>query len=149
MKRWSYSLVMLVLYVALFLFWKQYPSRTSFVAGGAVVATVLAIGMYLAAKRGYFVNRVDLMLHAYVILDVVLEAVAYEGLKLGMRFGTEGQTLVGSFHNNNNFYGCAAAFALLIGTYRFVAVRKLASTDNTAQPSDTGEAKPLQGVAGT
>ena len=32
-RHWYYSLLMLVTYVSVFLFWKQFPSRVNFVVG--------------------------------------------------------------------------------------------------------------------
>jgi hypothetical protein len=124
MSRWSYSLFMLAVYLGTFVFWKEWPSRSAFVLGGLAAAAVLAGAMVWAARRTYFVNRLDQVLHAWVIVDVVLEALAYEGLGAVMNLGTEQQPLVLRFHDNNNFVGCAAAFALLIGGYRWWALRK-------------------------
>lgn len=128
---------MLVLYVAVFVFWKYFPSRASFVGGALVVAGVLAAGMVVAARRGYFVNRVDLLVHLYVIVDILLEGVAFEGLRFGMALGPENQWLVHSFHNNNNFLGCTAGFALIIGAHRYYVMRK------QARQQASGEAKHL------
>jgi len=124
MSRWSYSLFMLAVYLGTFVFWKEWPSRSAFVVGGLTAAAVLAGAMVWAARRRYFVNRLDQVLHAWVIVDVVLEALAYEGLGAFVNLGTEQQPLVLRFHDNNNFLGCAAAFALLIGGYRWWALRK-------------------------
>lgn len=127
MKRWSYSLGMLLLYLALFLFWQQFPSRLGFLVGGAVVAAVMIAGMIVVARRGYFANRLDLILHAYVIIDVLLEGVCFEGLRLLPGVAAEPASFVRSFHANNNFWGCAAVFAVLIGGYRYVSLRRAAS----------------------
>ena len=38
----------------------------------------MVAGMRRAARRGYFADRSDLILHGFVIVDVALEAMSYE-----------------------------------------------------------------------
>lgn len=128
MKRWSYSLGMLIAYLGLFLFWQHYPSRLAFVGGGVLTAAVLTYGMIVAARRNYFANRLDLILHAYVIFDILIEGLCFEGLHLMPAVAAESSKFVLAFHSGNNFWGCAAVFTLLIGGYRWIALRRDHST---------------------
>ena len=123
LRRWYYSLLMLVTYVMVFLFWKHFPSRTGFILGGVVAVTLLAIGSAGAWRRKYFVNRIDFCLHAYIIVDLCLESVLFEVLHL---FNNVPVTagLVSQFHDNNNYILCAAALATLVGGNRFYALRR-------------------------
>jgi len=122
LKTWSYTLFMLAVYIAVFRLWQEYPSRAMFLTGAGLGAAVLVAGMVWAARRDYFANRTDLVLHAMVIVDVALEGGAYEALRAFSLyvFGSEG--IVGTFHANHNFYVCAAAFAVLVGGYHGWAV---------------------------
>lgn len=119
LKNWYYSLLMWASYVSLFLYWKYFPSRTTFVVAGIIVIAWLAVGLRRAHRAGYFVNRIDLFLHAYVILDLCLETASFEAFRLVQPFA-----VVGLFHDNNNFIGCTLAFTLLLGGYRWVALRR-------------------------
>ena len=141
MSRWSYSLFMLAVYLGTFVFWKEWPSRSAFVLGGLVAAGVLAGAMVWAARRRYFVNRLDQVLHAWVIVDVVLEAGLFEVFGAAVDLGPDRQPFVLRFHDNNNFLGCAAAFALLIGGYRWWTMRKAGRT------TPGGEKQPESGAA--
>lgn len=118
-RNWSYSLTMLLVYVALFVFWKYFPSRASFVAAGMLAIAVLGIGLVRAYRAAYFVNRVDLCLHAYVIVDLCLETASFEAFRAIQPFA-----VVRQFHNNNNFIGCTVVLTLLVGGYRWYALRK-------------------------
>lgn len=130
--RWYFSILQLLIYVSTFLYWKHYPSRLAFVLGGLVSATILSLLMVYAARRNYFVNRVDLCLHALVIVDIVLESLMYEAL----RFIVARQWVTGAdsvsafdataarFHDNHNFYMCALFFALVIGGHHWFGRRK-------------------------
>lgn len=118
-RDWSYSLQMLVCYVSVFLFWRAFPSRVGFVAAGLLTCGFLIAGMIRAAKRGYFINRVDLSAHALVIIDLVLESFAFEFLSF-----FQPHTVVEQFHNNTNFFGCSLAFSLIIGIHRGLLLRR-------------------------
>ncbi len=103
--RWGYSLVMLVVYLAVFKLWQPFP-RGGAALFGLLAAFGLSAGALLVRRTGYFVNDYDAWFHGIVILDIVLEA------------------LLVPAHVGNSFYGCAAAFALVIGGYRFSAWRE-------------------------
>ena len=119
MRKWYYSLMMLVAYVGLFLFWKYSPSRIAFAGVGLTAATLLTVGLVWAKRRAYFVNRVDLFVHGYVIADIVLESLSFEGLRL-----LEPLAVVNQFHNNNNFIGCTLILTALIGGHRLYALSR-------------------------
>ena len=123
-SSWSYSLLMLVTYVTLFVYWKFFPSRVGFVLGGCLALGVLVLGYWRAWRRGYFTNRVDACLHAYVILDVCLETASFEAFRWAEPFA-----VVSKFHDNNNFLGCTLAFTLLLGGYRWFALQTTIPSD--------------------
>lgn len=125
-RSWHYSLGMLLAYVCLFLVWMVFPSRVLFLLSGATVVTWLIWGFRHNSATGYFANRVDERLHMLVILDVMLETVSFEVFRLFQPLA-----VVESFHQNTNFVGCATAFTLLIGCYRYFAA-----------PSSTGVVVP-------
>lgn len=126
--RWWYSLSMLVTYVSVFVAWKFFPSRFSFVAIGMVAIAYLLYGLLRARAAGYFANRVDLALHCWVIIDLALETSLFEIFRLGWE-----HAVVREFHANNNFIGCTLAFTFLIGGYRWFATMKQSQTaDGTA-----------------
>lgn len=136
MKNWYYSIQMLITYVAVFVWWKFYPSRISFLAVGGIAIATLAIGFWRAYKHGYFTNRVDFCLHAYVIFDLLLETVAFELFRV---FGPNGAfAVVRQFHDNTNFFGCTAAFVLLLGGYRWYALNSR-STEKVADGAAYGQ----------
>ncbi len=99
MKRWSYSLIFLGLYLAVFHLWIG-SSRPVIILSALVTTALLLAAFVRAAKRYYFVNHWDCWMHAVVILDVLTEGV-----------------LVSS-HEGYSFYLCALAFAIVIGGYR-------------------------------
>jgi len=136
LRHWYYSLLMLVTYVSVFLFWKQFPSRVNFIVGGVVAVTLLTAGLAWAWRRKYFVNRIDLCLHGYIIADLCLESVLFEVLRLfnGAQVTAE---LVSRFHHNNNYILCTITLAALLGGYRFYALRR-ANIANLARSALAG-----------
>ena len=58
LRNWYYSLAMLITYVSVFLYWKQFPSRLGFLLAGLAVVLGLTLGLIWAWRRRYFVNRV-------------------------------------------------------------------------------------------
>ena len=55
-----------------------------------------------------------------MIIDLLLETAAFELFRV---FGPDGaMAVVRQFHNNTNFFGCTAAFVLLLGGYRCYAL---------------------------
>jgi hypothetical protein len=119
-RKWYYSLFLLVLYVGVFLLWKHFPSRPAFFAGGLTAVALLTIGLVVAWRNGYFAGRVDACLHAYVIVDLILESVSFEVFR---SIVLHGNGLVSQFHNNNNFVGCTLTLTALVGGYRWWALR--------------------------
>jgi len=104
-QHWNYSIVLLAAYLGVFHMW-PYLDRMGVIVSGLVVALILGgISLY-AALRGYFANRVDFIAHTVVLLDILLEA-----------------TLL-PLHQGYSFYGCAVAFALVIGAYRSRCLRQ-------------------------
>jgi hypothetical protein len=122
-RDWWFSVLMMVVYVALFLFWKAMPSRVAFVAGGLLVAAGLVAVMVLALRRGYFAGRADVVLHGLIIADIVLESIIFEALLPFIRTGT----LVPRFHHDNSFYLCAVTFSLIIAVGHYWGLRRRAA----------------------
>lgn len=118
-ESWSFSLYLLVSYVLLFWVWMTFPARSMYLIGGSLVLVPLVRGFRRAADRGYFANSIDSRLHALVLIDVFLETLSFEIFRLFQPLA-----VAESFHRNTNFIGCATAFALLLGGYRFWALRK-------------------------
>ncbi len=126
-QSWNFSIYMLLVYVGLFLLWMLVPSRPMFLIAGSLAIAGLVWGMVRAHRHGYFVNRVDARLHALVIFDLVLETVSFELFRVFQPLA-----VVESFHQNTNFVGCATAFTLLIGCYRFFTTRSTVATAGAA-----------------
>lgn len=118
--RWSYSFWMLFSYVVLFLAWYEFPSRVMFLISGFAVLAGLVASLWKVRSTGYFVDKVDQRLHWLVIADVLFETISFEAFKLFQPFAD-----VELFHRNTHFFGCASAFALLIGSYRLFAARRV------------------------
>jgi hypothetical protein len=123
MKDWCFSLFLISVYLATFLLWQQFPSRAGFLFGGLASATVMAAGLIWAFKRKYFVDKADLFFHGCVILDVIIEGALYEAARFAGYVAAGETELLFSLHNGNNFYGCAAAFTLVIGFHRWRIMR--------------------------
>lgn len=104
-QRWWYSAVLGILYLCLGYAWPQ-ATREQVMASGLLSALFLLVLLVAAADGNYFSGRLDVFLHCVVIVDVLLEA------------------LVVDAHPAGGFYLCAAAFAVVIGGYRFYAFRK-------------------------
>ena len=144
MKDWIASLLFIPLYMAPFVVWQGFPSRASFLLAAIASASCMIWLIVRARRRGYFANRVDLCLHVYVVLDVLLEGFAFEILLWGDRFGwlTTAETqalrkLALTFHDNQHFLGCTAFFVLTIGLNRLwaLSVRRRQTTLNDARPA--------------
>ena len=131
-KRWYFSILQLLIYMGTFLYWKWFPSRLGFVVGGIVSVTAMSLLMWSAARRHYFVNRVDLGLHALVIVDIALESLMYEALRWAVALNwLPGDQPVSAFdetaalfHDNHNFYLCALFFAVVIGGHHWFSREK-------------------------
>lgn len=98
-QHWNYSLVLLAAYLGTFHLWLHLGTG-GVVASGLAITLVLGGISLIAAMQGYFANKVDFIAHSVVILDILLES-----------------TVV-SLHEGYSFYGCAVAFAIVIGAYR-------------------------------
>jgi hypothetical protein len=128
MKNWSYTAGTLLVYVAVFYVWQAYPGRVTFMGTAGVAIALMTRGMVWAARRNYFANRRDLVLHALIVTDVGLEGGMYEifrAISLWL-VGDEGN--VARFHDHHNFYVCAAAFGVLVGGYHWWALRRRTET---------------------
>ena len=101
-QLWSFSLMLGVVYIALFHLWLVVP-RDWIVSSGVVATLALAAG--LLAKRKYFLNRWDLIFHGLVIADIFLEAILIP------------------VHDHYGFYFCATGFAVVVGGYRAQLIR--------------------------
>lgn len=117
MRNWTYSLWMLVTYISVFAVWRVYPSRACFLLVGGAAVAALIVGMIRAAKNGYFLNRVDRSAHGLVIVDLILETLAFEVFRF-----VKPEAIVEQFHGNLNFFGCSLAFAFIIGVHRWACL---------------------------
>ena len=123
-RRWWFSIVVMAAYVALFVSWKLVPSRETFVVGAVVMTCGLTAAMVAAFRKGYFTSRVDIVLHALVIVDVFLEGIAFEVALLFLPDKTDLPRLVDRYHNSNSFLMCALLFALLLGVGHYIGLRR-------------------------
>src|SRR5690348_5252018 len=106
--NWWFSIVLGAAYLAVFNLWRT-ASGPWIVISGLIVSVCLSILLVVAARRRYFVNAWDALFHASVILDIVLEATWIER------------------HEHVGFYLCAAAFAVVLVSYRLWSVRRHSS----------------------
>ncbi len=133
-SRWSFSLLLLVVYVATFHFW-MHVGRTGIVVSGLVSTAAMSALFVRALRRRYFLNGWDAFWHGTVILDVFLEG-----------------TLV-SHHGDFSFYLCALAFVAVVGGYRQWAWRRCVrrgaspSTVTGANPSAPLGSAPMNDAA--
>jgi hypothetical protein len=105
MNRWSYSLLLLGSYVAVFEAWLVL-SPAGVVASTVAATLALVVLERHFARLNYFRNGWDRFIHAAVIGDLALEG-------LWIRW-----------HEGRSFHLCAAAFALVILGYRLVHSRR-------------------------
>ena len=88
--------------------------RSFIVASGVLWCAVFGLWGALAWRRDYFSDGIDLMTHAAVIVDVLLEALLLED------------------HSHAGFWLCGGAFATVLSGYRWyslVAKRRSAGKD--------------------
>ena len=98
-KRWYFGLVLLLAYLGAFNLW--HVLNASWTVVSSIGITVLLVTLLAAAaRRGYFFNRWEALLHGLVILDILLEG-----------------TLL-PVHQSRGFYFCALGFAGVIAAYR-------------------------------
>jgi len=132
MKNWNVSVALVPLYLGTFWIWRLWPSRGSFIVVGILSAVLMSLVIRYGQRRNYFANRLDLLLHIYVVIDILLEAFMWEFfLKLCrlLSFGAftdteELRKAIAAFHDNNNFYGCALFFVIVVGGHRWWALRE-------------------------
>ncbi len=132
-NRWWYSVVMMAAYVALFVYWKFMPSRATFVVGAVLVACGLGVALAIARRRGYFAGRIDVVLHALVIVDIFLEGVAFELVLPFLNAGSDAPALAARYHDSSGFLLCSLLFALVLFTGHFIGLRR---RDAVATASD-------------
>ena len=108
MKKWSFSLLLGVAYLAVFHLWMVSP-RQWIVLSGLGATAVLSSAFLRAWRRNYFLNRWDAVLHASVILDIFMEALFIPA------------------RDNHGFYLCALGFAVVLGGYRVWLARQKAA----------------------
>ncbi len=116
MRRWWFSLGLLGVYLVVFQAW-VWLDRRWVVTTGIGGALLFSGGEVAAARAAYFANSWDMLFHAAMILDLLLEAVWV------------------NYHAGYGFYGCAAGFALVVGGYHAGAQRRRPSrVSNTTAP---------------
>lgn len=103
-RRWGFSIVLLGAYLAVFHSW-MHLGPEAVIASGLTTALLLAGVMVYVARTGYFANRWDAFGHTSVIIDIALESFI-------------------RLHDGLGFYLCAAGFALVIGLYRRMLLRR-------------------------
>ncbi len=131
MKDWYFSLFLIPIYIVTFLLWQQFPSRACFLFGGLASAAVMTVGLLWAVKRHYFADFADLAFHACVILDIIIEGSLYEAARLAGYVAADETELLSTLHSGNNFYGCAVAFALVLGIHRWRVMKAKRQTHGT------------------
>jgi hypothetical protein len=104
-RHWSFSAILLGVYVAVFHAW-TYSGRDAVLVSGVLASALLTGGMVYAAHGGYFANRWDAFAHAMVILDILIECLAIR------------------IHEGHGYLLCAAAFAVVLGSYRRMLLRR-------------------------
>jgi hypothetical protein len=105
LERWWVSWTFLGVYLATFQLWMHLSRPLILTSGFVVVAALLAL-MVWGGRSGYFVNRWDAFGHGMVAADLALETVLIRE------------------HDHRGFYFCAAAFAIVVGGYRWAMLRR-------------------------
>ncbi|MCS1411531.1 MAG: hypothetical protein M2R45_04731 [Verrucomicrobia subdivision 3 bacterium] len=118
MKRWQFSVALLVGYLAVFQLWIG-ADRAFIVSSGVLWTTAFLIWCAVAARRGYFLNRIDLGTHLLVILDVLLESLLLED------------------HSHMRFWLCALGFGMVMGGYRWYLLGSLSQAKIPPQTEKT------------
>ena len=99
LNRWSFGLVLFLAYIVVFNLWLIANAQWILVSSISVSLVLVALFVE-AARRRYFFNRWEALLHSLVILDILLEG-----------------TLLHE-HQSHGFYFCALGFAGVIAAYR-------------------------------
>lgn len=110
--HWRFTALLGFGYSLLFHLWIIAPRREAVILTALAASAWLAHELVQAARGGYFTNRWDMIFHAAVILDVLLEA------------------LVIPIHNGLGFYWCTLAFGIVIGGYRWFGLRSRARSQS-------------------
>ena len=105
MRRWGFSLLLGIVYLAIFHLW-MFVGRPWIMMSALTATLVLSLVFARAREKGYFFNGWDQFFHAAVILDILLE-----GLLIPV-------------HEHYGFYLCALAFAAVLGGYRFYLLKQ-------------------------
>ena len=95
MKKWWFSIVLGIVYIAVFHAWMFCETKFQVQSIGVALFCVLLITSIYIYKQ-YFVNMWDYFVHASIIVDILLEGVLIYP------------------HDNYYFYGCFAAFAVVL-----------------------------------
>jgi hypothetical protein len=104
LENWWFTSVLLLSYIGIFNVWLLQEGSVSGTGGIYVIA--LSLIAICAWKRGYFAGIYDLVFHVSVILDVFLEATYITA------------------HHHVGFYLCATGFTIVVGGYRYLALKK-------------------------
>lgn len=111
MKKWWFSVVLGIAYVAVFHAWMFCETKFQVQSIAIGLSSVLFVISILYKK--YFYNVWDYFVHASIILDIVLEG-----------------TLIYP-HDNYYFYGCFIAFAFVLVSLRLYYDRKNIKNNDT------------------
>src|SRR5262249_29522028 len=97
-QEWSFSLLLGIVYVAVFNLWR-FLQPEGVIVSALAVTVFLCVCFGIACARKYFGGFWEGFLHFVVILDILLEG------------------LLPPSHESRGFYWCALAFAILIVGY--------------------------------
>jgi len=115
-RKWWFALILGIAYIAVFNYWRV-ADREWTVGSSVVVSFTLLTLCGIAARRQYFLNLWDALLHLSVILDILLEG-----------------TLIHE-HQRRGFYLCALGFAVVIVGYRvWLRTRRPGTNGPQVQP---------------
>ncbi|MBI4662454.1 MAG: hypothetical protein HY735_26860 [Verrucomicrobia bacterium] len=103
--KWHVSILVLLVYLAVFQFWLAVDAAGRTASTTIVVVALTAI-LLRGAREQYFVNRWDFLFHGCVVLDICLEGFFIP------------------IHEGFGFYLCAAGFTVVIGGYRSVILNR-------------------------
>lgn len=104
--NWRLSVGLLTGYLVIFQLWIG-ADRAFVVASGILWCLVFGIWLIHGWRKAYFANRLDLLAHWVVVLDVLLES------------------LLMVSHDHLGFWLCGIGFAIVIGGYRYSILRRM------------------------
>jgi hypothetical protein len=99
LREWSFTLLLGIVYVAVFNLWRFLQPGAVFLSA-LISSALLCVCLGVGWARKYFRGFWEALLHFVVILDIFLEGVLIP------------------VHDTHGFYWCALAFAVLIIGYR-------------------------------